>query len=238
MCIRDSMIMDGAEAGFWELVPESDTVLLSDQFASLLRIPINAPLTTEKFLDLVFTNDRDSIAQALERTQDIKTLRVQFRTAFDKGQTWIEMSGREVQRDSGNAERFAGIASDITERKRIDDQLKKTERRLRNALEGYDGPFAIWDHRKRLLYWNGAYANTFNVDKALRAGMGYDTVALARASSIRQETPSTTEPNTALIHLTSGRWIKLVERATPEGGLITVGPVSYTHLTLPTICSV
>ena len=218
-----NMIMDGAEAGFWELVPESDTVLLSDQFASLLRIPINAPLTTEKFLDLVFTNDRDSIAQALERTQDIKTLRVQFRTAFDKGQTWIEMSGREVQRDSGNAERFAGIASDITERKRIDDQLKKTERRLRNALEGYDGPFAIWDHRKRLLYWNGAYANTFNVDKALRAGMGYDTVALARASSIRQETPSTTEPNTALIHLTSGRWIKLVERATPEGGLITVG---------------
>ena len=218
-----NMIMDGAEAGFWEILPETDTVILSDQFASLLKIPSNAPLTTEKFLELVHTNDRESIAQALEHTRDIKTLRVQFRTEFDNGQTWIEMSGREVQRDMENAERFAGIASDVTERKRINGQLKKTERRLRNALEGYDGPFAIWDHRKRLLYWNGAYASTFNVSQALRAGMGYDTVALARSPSIRQETPSASEPNTALIHLTNGRWIKLVERATPEGGLITVG---------------
>lgn len=218
-----NLIMDGAQAGFWETTPENDTIKLSDQFISLLGIRNKDPLSIEKFLGLVYVDDRGAVSQALERAREIKTLRAQFRTQHNGGQTWIEMSGRAVAHGPGNTERFAGIASDNTERKLMDNRLRKTERRLRNALEGYDGPFAIWDHRKRLLYWNGAYARTFNVTEALRAGMGYDTVALARSPSVRQETPSETEPNTALVHLTNGRWVKLVERATPEGGLITVG---------------
>ena len=226
-----NLIMDGAEAGFWEVTPDTGLAKLSDQFASLLGVRQEGGLTIDQFIAAVFTDDRDRVRQSLERAKEIKTLRIQFRTQFDNGQTWIEMSGREVRHGTEDAERFAGIASDFTERKRVDDRLRKTERRLRNALEGYDGPFAIWDNRKRLLYWNGAYANTFNVANALRAGMGYDTVALARAPSVRQETPSQTEPNTALVQLTSGRWVKLVERATPEGGLITVG-VDVTDTTL------
>ena len=218
-----NLIMDGAEAGFWEVTPETGITKLSDQFAALLGMRRDAEITIDQFLEAVFSEDRDRVKQSITRAREIKTLRIQFRTQFDGGKTWIEMSGREVRHGTEEVERFAGIASDFTERKRIDDRLRKTERRLRNALEGYDGPFAIWDNRKRLLYWNGAYARTFNVANALRAGMGYDTVALARAPSIRQETPSQTEPNTALVQLTSSRWLKLVERATPEGGLITVG---------------
>jgi two-component system cell cycle sensor histidine kinase PleC len=217
------LIMDGAQAGFWEMSADTSMVKLSDQFAALLGARGTTELTLPALLQLVFVDDRDMMQNAIARAHEIKTLRTQFRTQHDSGQTWVEMSGRQVQHGTESAERFAGIASDFTERKRVDDRLRKTERRLRNALEGYDGPFAIWDQRKRLLYWNGAYANTFNVAKALRAGMGYDTVALARAPSVRQETPSPTEPNTALVHLTNGRWVKLVERATPEGGLITVG---------------
>lgn len=226
-----NLIMDGAEAGFWEVTPDTGIAKLSEQFASLLGVRDNTDLTMERFLGAVFSEDRERVRQSIERGREIKTLRIQFRTQYDSGQTWIEMSGREVRHGSEDAERFAGIASDFTERKRVDDRLRKTERRLRNALEGYDGPFAIWDSRKRLLYWNGAYARTFNVAQALRAGMGYDTAALARAPSVRQETPSQAEPNTSLVQLTSGRWLKIVERATPEGGLITVG-VDVTDTTL------
>lgn len=217
------LIMDGAQAGFWEVIPNTDTAKLSDQFATLLGMRGKNEFTLDTFLQQVFVGDRDRVEQAIGRAQEIKTLRIQFRTQHDGGKTWVEMSGRKVRHGEGNVERFAGIASDFTERKQIDDRLRKTERRLRNALEGYDGPFAIWDGRKRLLYWNAAYAHAFNIPNALRAGMGYDTVALARAASVRQETPSPTEPNTSLVHLTNGRWLKLVERATAEGGLITVG---------------
>ena len=218
-----NLIMDGAQAGFWEISPQSDTAKLSEQFAMLLGVRGQTEVNLETFLTYVFSEDRERVEQGISRAREIKTLRILFRTQHDGGKTWIEMSGREVNHGEAGVERFAGIASDFTERKQINDKLRKTERRLRDALEGYDGPFAIWDGRKRLLYWNGAYAKAFNVSKALRAGMGYGTVALARASSIRQETPSTTEPNTSLVHLTTGRWLRLVERATPEGGLITVG---------------
>ena len=228
-----NLTMEGARAGFWESRSDSTIVKISDQLAHLIGARSGGDIELTEFMNFVHELDRDSLRTAFNRAVETKVLNASFRTHKDKGKKWIELSGREVKDHNAEHIHFAGIAADVTERKAIDDRLKVTERRLRNALEGYDGPFAIWDSRKRLLYWNGAYGRTFNLDKELREGMSYDTVKLATTGSIRQETPSDTEPNTALVHLTTGRWIKLVERPTPEGGLISVG-IDVTETTLST----
>ncbi|MEL6323492.1 MAG: ATP-binding protein, partial [Pseudomonadota bacterium] len=160
---------------------------------------------------------------AFDRAKEIGVVNVAFRTKASGGATWLEIVGRQIEDVSDKGFHCAGIVTDITARRQADDRLRTAERRLRNALEGYDGPFAIWDARKRLLYWNGAYARAFRLQTALRPGMSHDTVVLARNPSVRGETPSETEPNTSLVQLVSGRWIKMVDRTTPEGGLISVG---------------
>ena len=217
------LVMEGAQAGFWETDVESCTADISDRFAKLMGAPNGGNIHADDFMNYVYEDDRPLVRQAFERGREIGMINIAFRTAHNGGRSWIELTGRRVEGSAEPNMRCAGIAADITARKAIDERLKTAERRLRNALEGYDGPFAIWDARKRLLYWNSAYASTFNLTQELRAGMSHETVTLARAPSIRQETPSPVEPNTHLIQLATNRWINLVERTTPEGGLISIG---------------
>lgn len=228
-----NLTMEGAQAGFWESRSDSSTIRISDQLAHLIGRPEGGDLEVSEFMTFVMETDRANLLTAFERSVETKVLNASFRPQKDNGQKWLELSGREVKDHTGAHVHFAGIAADVTDRKSLDERLKMTERRLRNALEGYDGPFAIWDNRKRLLYWNGAYAITFNLETDLREGMSYDTVKLAAAGTIRQETPSESEPNTALVHLTTGRWFKMVERTTPEGGRISIG-IDVTETTLST----
>ncbi len=228
-----NLTMEGAQAGFWELRSDTQVITVSDQMARLIGLANGGELDLHRLIDYVFEKDRANVQTAFERAMETRTINVSFRPQHNPRNTWIELSGREVKDHDERYIHFAGIAADVTERKAIDDKLKMAERRLRNAIEGYDGPFAIWDQRKRLLYWNSAYSRCFNLEKELREGMSHATVAIAIAGSIRQDTPSETEPNTSLIALNTGRWFKFVERATPEGGKITVG-VDVTESTLGT----
>ncbi|MEM7007347.1 MAG: ATP-binding protein, partial [Pseudomonadota bacterium] len=217
------LVMEGADAGYWETQIDERQILVSERFGKLLGIGESLILSWDEFVETVFDDDKEAVRTALERCRAVGRISIAFRTKSDTGSRWIELTGKLVDDPDQPAARCAGIAADVTKRKALDEKLHAAERRLRNALEGYDGPFAIWDDRKRLLYWNSAYALAFNLSSELRVGMGYDTVTLARAPSIRQERPSTEESNTALIQLSTGRWINLVERPTHDGGLITVG---------------
>ncbi|HAO37081.1 MAG TPA: histidine kinase, partial [Hyphomonas sp.] len=87
----------------------------------------------------------------------------------------------------------------------------------------FNGPFALWDNRKRLLYWNRAFASDLQLEETLRPGMAHHTVNIARAGALRSEHPSLEDPQTTLLELNTERWIKLVERPTLDGGLISVG---------------
>ncbi|MEO0883240.1 MAG: PAS domain-containing sensor histidine kinase [Pseudomonadota bacterium] len=216
------LVLEGAEAGYWETQIDDQKILVSERFGKLIGLDDSRLFSWDDFLETVYEDDREAVRTALQRCQVLGRISVAFRSRHTDGKSWIELTGKQVEDPDDTALRCAGLAADITKRKSIDERLHAAERRLRNALEGYDGPFAIWDGRKRLLYWNSAYAKAFNLSTELRVGMGYDTVVLARAPSIRQEKASA-ESNTALIQLANGRWINLVERSTPEGGLITVG---------------
>lgn len=228
-----NLTMEGAQAGFWESRSDSTIVKISDQLAHLIGRETGGDLELQELMQFVDDRDRQNLRTAFEHSIKTRVLNVTFRPLRDAGNKWVELSGREVKDHDGKHIHFAGIAADITERKAIDDRLQMTERRLRNSIEGYDGPFAIWDNRKRLLYWNSAYSNTYNLTTELREGMSQDTVALAATGSIRQQTPSETDPHISLVHLTTGRWLKLVERPTPEGGMISIG-IDVTDTTLNT----
>lgn len=218
-----NLTMEGAQAGFWEMRTDTMVITISDQMARLIGRSGGGDISLDQLIEYVFESDRENVRTAFERSLETRVLSAAFRPQHNSRNKWIELSGREVKDHDESYIHFAGISADITDRKAIDERLAMAERRLRNAIEGFDGPFAIWDHRKRLLYWNSAYSRCFNLEDELREGMSHATVSLAISGAIRQDTPSETEPNTSLIHVNTGRWYKFVERVTPEGGKITVG---------------
>ena len=216
------LVMDGARAGYWEWEPGSEYIFVSSHMSKLLESPVEGIVDLSQFLVAIHPGDRDDIREAFGAGAANGALQVQFRTSYSQGRRWVELKGRMAERDDGSV-LFTGICNNITERKKAEHSQRAAERRLRSAIDGYSGPFAIWDKRKRLLYWNGAFARTFNLKGALRAGMGYDAVAMAKAPAIKRVAPAEDDVNAQLTAMNDGKWLKMVERSTPEGGLITVG---------------
>nr|WP_321359416.1 PAS domain-containing sensor histidine kinase [uncultured Hyphomonas sp.] len=213
-------VMHSARAGYWEWTTDLTSIFLSEASSELLDLEGTRTVSFDDLLKQVHPEHRKRVREAVEKSREIGWLQVSFAAAHPPLR-WIELRGSGTETDSGTL--FGGIMLDITDRKHAEDRVKAAERRLRNALEGFNGPFALWDHRKRLLYWNRAFATDFGLTDTLRPGMTHDTVTIARAGAIRAERASEDDTQANLIGLQGGRWLKLVERPSPDGGLITVG---------------
>ena len=217
------LVMTGANAAYWQWAPKDLSMKVSEHASRILDVPPGMSLSLEHFVEYVHGPDQEMVRAKITRGVEIGSLHAIFRTLGSQGKKWIELTGRLMPDAPQDDPQFAGMFKDVTESKLAEIRTKAAQQRLRNAVQGFSGPFAIWDKRRRLLYWNSAFSETFNLAGSLRKGMSHDAVSMARSPSIRQEVPSDTDSNTQLISLTSGGWLKLVERATPEGGVITVG---------------
>ncbi|MEZ5953088.1 MAG: PAS domain-containing sensor histidine kinase [Hyphomonas sp.] len=213
-------VMRGARAGYWEWTDNMDAIFLSEATGELFGRRDLGKVRVDELLPLVHPEHHARVRDAFLKSRSIGWIQVSFATA-ESPHRWIELRGAQTDTDAGSV--FGGIALDITERRQAEDRVKAAERRLRNAIEGFNGPFSLWDNRKRLLYWNRAFATDFRLTDTLRPGMSHQTVAIARAGAIRSERQSSEDSQTLLVCLQNGRWLKLVERPTPDGGLITVG---------------
>lgn len=217
-----NVVMHGARAGYWEWKPEENALYLSDGAATLLGTLGAGLFTIEDLLSQVHPRFQDNLRGKLEKSIGIGWVQTTFPTA-SKPVKWIELRGSLTEGEADQPSLYGGIAMDITERKVSEDRVKAAERRLRNAIEGFTGPFALWDNRKRLLYWNRAFALDFGLQDMLRPGISHDTVIIARAGAVRSEKTSYEDTQTTLVALNSGRWLKLVERSTADGGMISIG---------------
>lgn len=216
------LVMRGARAGYWEWYQEPGALFLSEGAADLVGIASSGRVALEELLDRVPVESRSYVKEGFSKARSIGWVHLTF-IAQTSPLRWIEMRGSISTDPVTGTTVFGGIMMDATERKQAEDRVKTAERRLRNAIEGFNGPFALWDTRKRLLYWNRAFAIDFGLQDTLRPGMSHDTVVIARAGAVASERQSEEDARTTMIALRNGRWLKMVERGTPDGGLITVG---------------
>ncbi|AXE63108.1 hypothetical protein BBF93_01945 [Hyphomonas sp. CACIAM 19H1] len=216
------LVMRGARAGYWEWYQGPGALFLSEGAADLVGIASSGRVALEELLDRVPVESRSYVKEGFSKARSIGWVHLTF-IAQTSPLRWIEMRGSVSTDPVTGTTVFGGIMMDATERKQAEDRVKTAERRLRNAIEGFNGPFALWDTRKRLLYWNRAFALDFGLQDTLRPGMSHDTVVIARAGAVANERRSEEDMRTTMLALRNGRWLKMVERATPDGGLITVG---------------
>jgi len=131
---------------------------------------------------------------------------------------------------------YFALTLDITERKRMEKQAAQAEERLVEALESIDGGFAIHDPAGDLVVRNTTYekirrdilgpeaANKNLVDdiraaaeKSLKSG---DKKAESDEWDFGAEDESERDANKFEYQLADGRWLLVVERATPSGGRV------------------
>ena len=210
-------VLHQAKAGFWSWNLKTQRFSFSEEAGQLLGEPGEVELSTKEILRFVHEEQRDAMEQSLSTLHERGFISQVFANV-DKT-VWFDMRAQPDERSG----QLNGVLRDVTEMKLAIARTRQAENRLRGALEGFSGPFALWDARKRLIYWNRAFLKVFGLEPTVRVGMGYDTVMLAQAANILERRPKSADDRAEIVKIKNGQWFKIVERTTKSGGMISMG---------------
>ncbi len=150
---RLRLTLEAAEAGAWEWDVRTGQSVWSDENYRILGFePGGVPACYAKWLTAVHPEDRAAAqrkrAQALAAGSE---LNMEYRVVWPDGCIrWIQNIARVRRDDTGNAIGLIGIALDITDRKRIEEELRLSHERFRTALA--NAPIIVFNQDTSLRY--------------------------------------------------------------------------------------
>ncbi|MXN65682.1 PAS domain-containing protein [Stappia sp. GBMRC 2046] len=168
------------------------------------------------------------LAETLLETGETTVDRM-FRMRHANG-SWVWLRARaEVQSEPGLAEpHLIGICIDVTEQKKLAEESRTADLRLRDAIETISEAFVLWDSENRLVMCNSNYQTLHDLPPSLiRTGTPYTQVmATARQPVVNTSAIGATINDASSSYeaqLEDGRWLQISERRTKDGGFVSVG---------------
>lgn len=137
----------------WEYDPKSETLGASPELNALIGLPPDAVLDLNELRERFYPGDRERlrIAAAAARAAGQGYFEAEFRLFATGGELrWLWMRAEIGPGEGGQPERTLGVVLDITERKRMEEQLKAREADLEAALEAGRLAFIDFDHRTQV----------------------------------------------------------------------------------------
>jgi PAS domain S-box-containing protein len=122
---RLQFVAERAAVGYWYRDIKADTIEWTALCKKLFGIPDEAPMSYGRFLEALHPEDRERAQQAIKAHFDGgEEYDVEYRALWPNGTIrWIQVKGSATFRN-GEPLHMAGIALDITERKRHEEQIR------------------------------------------------------------------------------------------------------------------
>ncbi len=123
-----------ARLGNWERDLTTDTLLCSEEMRRIFGWPADATVTYETFLDTVHPNDRPTLREARsEAVAGDAPLDVEYRIRRPDGEERFVLERGEVHREDEHPVRIAGTVLDITDRKKMEEEVRESRMALAEA---------------------------------------------------------------------------------------------------------
>jgi PAS domain S-box-containing protein len=137
---RLSLALSSSGLALWDWNMTSGAVYLSEQWSVILGgSPAPSETTIDGLTQITHPQDREMVQQAIILAAKGMTASylVEHRVRGQKdGWRWIHSHGKVVERDAqGRAVRMTGINSDITDRKRAEDELRESNQRIKSIVD-------------------------------------------------------------------------------------------------------
>ncbi len=148
--LAEAQWLAGVGSWGWD-IPENRVELSDHLYHMLGSEPGGFSPSLREILRRVHPDDRDVAIQSLKDAADSgKPLRAEYRMRRDDGTTWwVQAAGRLVRGPGGEPLRLEGIALDITERKRLEEELREVRRTAEGAEQAKSRFLANLSHEIR-----------------------------------------------------------------------------------------
>src|ERR1039458_8545184 len=140
---RLNLAAESANAGLWTLEAETGHIWATEKTYELLGLSPSEELNLDKFLELVHTEDRETVRQAIqEAVRSGHESAVEYRIQRPDGSVrWIASRGRRHAGSDSEPDRLMGVSTDITESKHVELRLQAESEYLKDEIE-VEGRFA------------------------------------------------------------------------------------------------
>ncbi len=124
---RLSLAADSAEAGLWELDCNTDIFWASEKALSIFGFSTEEIISMDRFEASVHPDDLELVRQAIASALGAgEPVNVEYRIRVGGGRLrWILSRGRPYFKSTGEPDRLLGVSIDISDRKRMEIELKK-----------------------------------------------------------------------------------------------------------------
>jgi two-component system cell cycle sensor histidine kinase PleC len=153
-----------------------------------------------------------------------------FRMTHAEGHfVWLRARAEVVAQENGEPPHLVGIAVDVTEERRLAERTATADMRLRDAIESISESFVLWDAANLLVMCNSKFQALHGLgDDTVTPGTPFETIAtLARQPVVRTPLKTEDRPEEGArafeAQIEGGRWMKIAERRTKDGGFVSVG---------------
>ncbi len=161
---RLKLAVQAGQMGVYDLNLVEDLLWWSPEIYALLGVCAKTfTPTREALLALVHQDDRELFRRSLDRAVADRQLFVhEYRIVRPDGETrWIANRARTEYDPDGRPLRHFGIALDVTERKRIEEEVRRRERHLRVITDSVPSFIAYVDSHERYRFVNAEYEKQF-----------------------------------------------------------------------------
>ncbi len=157
MALRFQQVTENIHEVFWLIDAVTQEILyVSPAYEGIWRRSVRRLYSASgDWLESIHPEDRARVLAASQTKQLTGDYDEEYRIVRPDGTTrWIRDRAFPVHGEAGKVVRIAGVAEDITERKRVEDQLHESERRFRSMLQNVDLVSLMLDREARVTYCN------------------------------------------------------------------------------------
>lgn len=155
---RMSAAQHCAKAGLWGWNVSTNEVYWSPEYYTLWGIDPNIPAAYNTWLNAIVEEDRDRVNQHIhEAVAQQQPIQVEYRYRHpERGLCWFMTVGNTLYDTENQPLRATGLALDITDRKRVEEELLQKNAILNVINESAPTPIFVKDRQGRIIYANPA----------------------------------------------------------------------------------
>lgn len=229
---RIDTALNRGRCGLWDWDLARGRIYWSDSMFEILGFDPREELLSFGEVDSLVHPDDGSLYEIAAQLADGSdgTIDRAFRMQHARGDwVWLRARAEIVRQSADSGPHLIGIAVDVTEEQRLAERTATADIRLRDAVETISEAFVLWDSEDRLVLCNSKFQQLHDLPpSATQPGTAYEEIVSVGHQPVVR-TPLKSEDlveegsRSFEAQLRDGRWLKISERRTKDGGFVSVG---------------